>query len=66
MATDHLFVRPVRYRTQVEKWHPGRTPDDGAPDEVVSVEAWVDTDGSEIDDAERIAELNRERDREQE
>jgi hypothetical protein len=59
-----MFARPVRYRAQIEKYGPGRTPDDGDPDEVVTVEQWVDVDGSEITDEARIAALNAERDAE--
>lgn len=43
---------------RVEKWHPGRTPEDGPPDEVVIAEQWVEAGGIVTDPA-RIAELER-------
>lgn len=47
------------YQTvRLEKWAPGRGPEDGPPDEVVLLGGWVDAvSGEDVTDPTRIAEL---------
>lgn len=39
------------------KWENGRTPADGAPDEVIVSSVWYEADGTEAVDPQRIAQL---------
>ncbi len=52
---DHIAV-PHKITFTIDKYAPGHEPDD-CPDEVVRVTCWMDTDGTEISDPARIAEL---------
>ncbi len=58
---ETVTVGPVRHELAVAKWERHRTPADGAPDETVVVVAWIDGDGTVIDDPERVAALERAR-----
>ncbi len=49
--------RPHKIEGQVAKWENGRTPADGPPDEVDTFAGWVEADGTEITDPDRIAAL---------
>lgn len=57
MTNDQAKLGPTKYTVAVTKWEHDRTPDDGPPDQTVEQTAWIDTDGTEITDAARIAAL---------
>lgn len=57
MTNDQSMLGPTKYTFAVAKWENGRTPDDGPPDRTVRHSTWIDSDGSEITDAARIAAL---------
>lgn len=48
---------PYRLATKLAKWENGRTPDDGAPDDVLESSTWYEAGGTEITDPQRIAVL---------
>ena len=48
----------IKGNIRIEKWSPGRSPDDGPPDEIVTAEQWVERGGI-VTDPERIVELER-------
>jgi hypothetical protein len=52
--TDASIVGTQKLTAQVEAWHDGRTPDDGDPDEIVSVDVYIEANGDVITDQTRI------------
>jgi len=66
-VSDSTTIGTYREAFHLAKWHPGRNPQDGPPDEVVEVERFFERDGTMITDPERIAQVRaaQERDKEQ-
>lgn len=50
--------RYTAFTRTLKKWEDGRTPEDGAPDEVTTLTYFVDQDGVEVSDAALIDELS--------
>ncbi len=57
IATDVSRPLAGRWVAHIEKYHAGRTPDDGPPDEVEEQEIWHEADGALVTDPVRIAEI---------
>jgi len=53
---DGLHGAPVRIETRVAKWENNRKPQDGPPDETITMVYWVEN-GRKIEDPERVAQL---------
>lgn len=51
---DHSSVT-TRITREVRKWNNDRTPEDGPPDEILRRTFWLDENGLEITDPDRIA-----------
>ena len=57
MTLGDTLTMYSRIDFRVDKWHAGRTPDDGPPDEVVETYEWVGEDGQTVTDPETVAVL---------
>ncbi len=55
---DTTQIGAQRHELTVAKYHHGRTPDDGDPDETDTVVIWTESDGTPITDEARIAALD--------
>lgn len=49
---------PYMLSVQIEKYDNDRTPEDGPPDDVLTVSQWFEANGEPVTDPARIAELN--------
>lgn len=59
-SQEQLILGPFKAEAKVEKYNPGRTPEDGEPDEVMTVSGWFEAVNGEyvpITDPSRIAQL---------
>lgn len=55
--TDQATIGAYRVKVELAKWENHRTPADGPPDEVITVETWHEADGTEVTDPARAAVL---------
>ncbi len=55
---DTTQIGAQRHEITVAKYHNGRTPDNGNPDETDTVVIWTESDGTPITDDARIAALD--------
>lgn len=54
---DSAAVQGIKAAVQLAKWAPGRSPEDGPPDEIVESVSWHRPGGEEITDPAEIARL---------
>ncbi len=57
IATDISQPLAGKWVARIEKYHDGRTPDDGSPDAVEEQDVWHEADGAIVTDPARIAEI---------
>jgi hypothetical protein len=55
---DATRIGAQRHEMTLAKYHDGRTPEDGDPDEVDTITVWTEPDGTQITDEARIAALD--------
>ena len=66
MVSDSTTIGTYRETVHIGKWQPGRTPQDGPPDEEVAVEGFFEPDGTLITDPQRIAQVRAAQERDKE
>lgn len=56
VSRERANLPPYKEATQVAKWENGRTPEDGEPDDIVTVTRWIEN-SEVVTDPDRIDQL---------